>query len=166
MSTRVVTKRRRIISQTIPAQVRRPIDKQLKVININLTAAQVNTSLITATFPATVTGIRWDLSFDNATGTVDIAVVWVLVRVKDGNQPSNLSTTAGSSLYQPEQEVIAFGTSVLQNKTGTSGPAIMHIEGSTKSMRKLMGGDQIYFCTYANITGGTLIGVVQFFDKT
>ncbi len=80
---------------------------------------------------------------------------------------STLSVSDGGSLYDPEQEVLAFGVlGVMDNDAGT-GPAVMPFSGETKTMRKLMGGDRIMFITLGSAASSANIRVVvQFFCKS
>lgn len=145
---------------------KRPIDKQLIVINDSMTAGtQESTTLTTATFPCTVTGIRWDIS---ATSTISglTQVWWAIVLVKDGNSANNFATSDGSSFYQPEQNVLAFGVAICGDADGNSGNLQQRMEGSTKTMRKLMAGDKLQVVYVATNFDASLTGIVQFFCKT
>lgn len=154
----------------VQTSTKRPIDKNL--VNVNIAAlanTQQNISLITATFPSTITGVRWSICLQSNVGQVANQGGWALIRVKDGVAPNTMSFTNGATFLEPEQEVIAFGRWAVQaDAVATStGPSIHRFEGSTKSMRKLMGGDQIYFCVNG-ATAGTVntIATIQFFAKT
>lgn len=163
-------KRQRTVPVVVESRVRRPIDKQL--INVNITGqgtTQANVSLITATFPATITGVRWSIRIQSLTGGAANSGGWAIVRVKDGLAPNNMSFTNAATFLEPEQEVLAFGRWAVQDAdiATNCGPSIDHIDGSTKSMRKLMGGDQIYFCVNGINAGITsVLGIIQFFSKT
>jgi len=163
-------KRARTVPVVVSTSTRRPIDKQL--INVLVAAqanTQTNTILITAAYPGTITGIRWSLSFQNPIGGVANYGKWMIVRVKDGLAPSTIAFTSAASAYTPEQEVIAFGNwAVNDSDIATSnGPSVYIAEGTTKSMRKLMGGDRIYFIVNGQQAGPTVVlGTIQFFSKT
>lgn len=163
-------KRQRTVPVVVQTQTRRPIDKNL--INVSQTNdnTQQNTSLITATFPATITGVRWSITYIGVIGQGPNNGAWAIVRVKDGLAPNTMSFTSAGTLLEPEQEVIAFGRwGVTDGDIAVQGgPSIQQFEGSTKSMRKLMGGDQIYFVSNGtNSSGGTIVrGTIQFFAKT
>lgn len=139
--------------------VKRPIDKKLITITQGTAlTTQVQTLLYTATYPATVGGLRWELGLDASGG--DNALAWAIVLVRDGGNPATLSHTNGGSLYVPEQNTIAFGRTFVGQDT-------IHIEGSTKSMRKLMDGDQIFLIVKAkNALQWYVDGAVQFFMKS
>lgn len=153
-------KRARTVSRS------RPIDKQLIVINKALAlGVQADTNLITATFPCTITGIRWSLgAFGNAGGPSQ--VYWAIVLIKDGNAISNFATSDAASFYQPEQDVLAFGFGHTADIDAGAGNAQSHWEGSTKTMRKLMGGDSLAVVMISNGSLATFDGIVQFFCKT
>lgn len=146
----------------------RPIDKQL--INVNAITGTTSTAITlqTTTFPCTITGLRWSIGFANkqTTGPVDIS--WAIVIVRDGNAANALSQTSGSSLYQPEQNVLAYGCTEFQDadlNPGGSGAA--QFEGSTKTMRKLMGGDVLQFLHLGSVAASAdFMGTIQFFCKT
>ncbi len=75
-----------------------------------------------------------------------------------------MATSDGASLYEPEQDVLASGMSYVGQADGLS---VVNDSGSTKTMRKLMGGDKLEIVilgTHATSTG--LKGIVQFFCKT
>lgn len=161
-------KRRRTSTGFVPVvnMGKRPIDKQLVVIKKDgLAGSQVSTVLSTATFPCTITGLRWGLDATQdagASGTAELH--WAIVVVRDGNSASTLTTSDAGSLYQPEQDVLAFGTSVCHNSFDYQ---IQRWEGSTKTMRKMMGGDQLVFVAIGQATQThALRGVVQFFCKS
>jgi len=145
----------------------RPIDKQLKAIKITTAnAAQDATTLITATFPGTITGLRWVLDFSNADGANGCEYCWAIVHTKDGNDANDFATSDAADFYAPEQNVLAFGLGTLG--VTTNGESIASVEGSTKTMRKLKQGDEILFLV-KNLGSGTSLktsGVVQFFNKT
>jgi len=74
-----------------------------------------------------------------------------------------LSHTDGGSLYDPEQNVLAFGAFNSYSKPSEA----FVVEGSTKSMRKIKTGDQLVFITLGqNTETHALTGVVQYFLKT
>lgn len=168
MST-TTRKRRRTSAPVFQAQKKRPIDKNLIYINKAWSAAsdQMETTLITATFPATITGVRWSLNVWSADSTLTNVVTWAIIRVKDGLSASTLSFSDGGTVFEPEQEVLAFGNSVVPPIDINVGPIVQHFEGDTKTMRKLMGGDKIMFIAKPeqNWTG-SVDGIIQFFAKS
>lgn len=150
---------------TFQVSQKRPIDKSLINVAHDLNTTQQSTVLTTATFPCTITGIRWALSLlGDASGPTTVR--WAIVLVKDGNSANTMASSDGSTLYEPEQNVLAFGVKQLQDLDQGAGPGAISWEGSTKTMRKLMGGDQLVLITIVSTTRGDLSGVVQFFCKS
>lgn len=149
----------------VQRSAKRPIDKALVVVNQSTTGTQQKTDLLTTTFPCTVTGLRWSLTaFGSATG--EQLLYWAVVIIRDGLSASTIATSDGASLYDPEQNVLAFGVVRLADRDAGAGPICANFEGSTKSMRKMMGGDKLSFIS---ITDGNTInvdGCVQYFCKS
>lgn len=159
-------KRRRITQQTRVLQVsqKRPIDKSLVVVAKSaIDATQVTTDLITATFPCTITGLRWNVAGDRAAGTGTAQLWWAIVLVKDGNSANTIAVSDAATFYEPEQNVLAFGMKAMEDE----GPDTSFFEGSTKTMRKLMGGDKLIFIARGVATNTVnLNAIVQFFCKS
>lgn len=145
---------------------KRPVDKAIIVVNKDaVDATQVSTVLVTATFPCTMTGLRWDLSFFADAGTAISEVSWAILLVKQGNTVSTLTTSDGGTLHDPEQNVLTFGYSALAPGDGNQNPVTYN--NTTKSMRKLMGGDRIYFIMKGIATNTVGVrGAIQFFCKS
>lgn len=154
--------------RAVPLSRTTRVDKKLKAISkVTMGTTQVVTVLLTATFPCTITGLRWNLSFINVLTTGNVTYRWCIVRVKDGVTVSTTSLTDAGDFYTPEQEVLAFGVGLLADTDGTTGPRIHTIEGSTKSMRKLMGGDTLQFLATSDTAAAISIkGIIQFFCRT
>lgn len=144
---------------------KRPVDKLLKAVALAPAASQVSSTLVTATYPCTIQGIRWTFSASNTTSTVS-QLYWAIVLVKDGDDAGAIGISNAADFYTPEQNVLAYGNLFLSNSTSANGQ-FEHWEGHTKTMRKLMGGDQIMVVALSS--AGTTInfdGVVQLFCKT
>ncbi len=154
-----------IVPQRIFSRVggRRPIDKKIIVVNKDgVDATQVTTVLVTATFPCTIVGLRWNFSFIQGAGTGNCSFRWVIVLLKDGETIGTTSITDGADLYTPEQNVMTWGVGLIDNN-------IEHqrFDGDTKSMRKLMGGDRlVWILTGVATNTVSCRGAVQFFCKT
>ncbi len=153
-------------ARTSGVRVARPIEKDLIVVNQEgIAGTQVQVNLKVHAFPATIVGLRWSLSCIQDAGTALSQLTWAIVVLPDGNTTANnMSATNGSSMYQPEQQVLAFG-----NASGTGadlgGPT--QFDGTTKTMRKLRSGDRIAFIALAEATNTyKVFGTVQFFSKT
>ena len=120
--------------------------------------------MFTCTYPGTITGIRWSFGV-RATATTSI-ISWFIVITRDGYAANTPALTNGSSLYQPEGDVLAFGGCPLSFDADGSNPVIM-FNDSTKTMRKLQNGDVMQFVTLGDqAASGTLHGALQFFLKT
>lgn len=158
-------KRTRTGDYVFTSSAKRPIDKGLIVVAQIASTTQQETTLLTATFPGTVTGIRWSLAF-NAGAVQGNNGFWAIIIVRDGLAASSLSLTDGASLYEPEQDVLAYGVWRGADNDAGTGPAVWQSEGSTKSMRKLMGGDKLLFITKAAAITGEVDGCVQLFMKS
>ena len=123
--------------------VRRPIDKQVVFVSLSgMDATQQTAVLMTATFPCTLTGIRWELSFCRTAGTGLCQGNWALVVEKEGNVVDTLATANTTSLYDPEQNILTFGTWAW---LGTDNVGAKNESGNTKTMRKMQIGDRLIF---------------------
>ncbi len=140
----------------------RPIDKSLINVVQSLGASQVITTMFTATFPCTITGIRWNLNQLQNAGTGEATGRWAIIIARDGITPPSMGQSNGGSLYDPEQDVLSFGSWAIDNNTNHQ-----HEAGETKTMRKLKGGDRLLFIGIGTATNTTAMsGVVQFFCRT
>ncbi len=147
-------------------RAKRPIDKQLISILVDSTNGQTTVVLDTFTFPGTITGLRWDLVYNMSTDATLITGNWAIVIARDGDTPNTLVLTNGSSMYQPETHVLAFGGWTGTKDADGTGPTV-HWSDSTKTMRKVQAGDTLNFITLASIgTSGDIAGIIQFFLKT
>lgn len=142
----------------------RPIDKRIAGVELALTAtADSERVLYTATYPSTVVGVRWDFSSAVATDAL-VNVYWAVIILREGDDAQNLGFGNGSTLYQPEQDVLTWGFTKLTESSSTAGPGIVHEVGETKTMRKLQGGDRLVLLAGCDVAvGANLAGYVQFF---
>ncbi len=143
---------------------RRNLDKKLIVAAQSPTTAKATTVLFTSTFPCTITGLRWSISALGNTSAAQF-LYWAVIQLKDGGTLSNIAFSDGADFYTPEQEVLAFGSMAIgqTDVAGTTGVTTM---GSTKTMRKYMGGDQLIFVSVGDTaTAVSVRAVVQFFCK-
>lgn len=162
-----MSKRQRTSSTSfIPRAPKRPIDKSLVVINKTVGTSQLETTLETATFPCTITGLRWDLMSHSTLTTGNVVINWAIIIVKDGNSANTMATSDASSLYQPEQNVLAYGCGIFPDADAGQGPIGRTWTGNTKTMRKLMAGDKLALIALATGASAPLYGAVQFFCKT
>ncbi len=159
--------RRRVQGIQFSRQGSRPIDKVLpNVLMAAVVAAQQTQDLVTAATACTALGIRWVLTFRNVTGTATATgtVAWAIIILRDGRTANTISLTAGANLYEPEQDVLAFGrVNSIDDVTAQGGPPV---EGQTKTMRKLKIGDKITFLAFGTAGNETSIaGTIQLFCK-
>ncbi len=142
---------------------RRPVDKLLIVVNKDTVAgSQVQTILTTATFPCTVVGLRWVITVAQDGGTTACIGEWAIIILRDGQTAGTLVLSDAGTMFQPEQDVMTWGMWNIDNNTQTK-----TMEGDTKTMRKLLGGDRLVFIAIGVATQTSKIqGVIQFFCKT
>ncbi len=153
-------------ARTSGVRVARPIDKELKVVNLNATTTVASTTLKTTTFPGTVVGLRWSIGAATLVAT-DAVCQWAIVVVPDGEAVNTPSTSNGADFYTPEQNILGFGAFRLMNNAETGGNMNINFEGTTKTMRKLKQGDVLAFLVFSDTaTAAAVDGIVQFFFKT
>lgn len=142
---------------------KRPISKELVAISKSATGAtQATTTLYTATFPVTVVGLRWALSFIQDAGTGKANHYWCIVLLRDGQTVSTVAISDAAAFFEPEQDVLAFGVGSVTNNTETK-----DYMGASKTMRKLQTGDRLVFIDRGVATDThTAIGIIQFFVKS
>ncbi len=164
MSTRGLKRQRP--SSTTFVSTRRPIDKLLINVGDLTSSSQQEVVLVTATFPCTITGLRWSIALQVG-DTASCTGTWAIIIVRDGNAANTIALSSASSAYEPEQDVLAFGCYQTKDSTAGQGDSGMLMEGTTKTMRKLMGGDRIMWIHIETAaSGGTFNGVVQMFCKS
>ncbi len=82
--------------------------------------------------------------------------------VRDGVAVDTLAISDAAAFFEPEQNCLVFGNGTVDNNVES-----VQFEGTTKTMRKMMGGDTLVFIhlgTATNTSGSR--GVIQFFCKT
>ena len=144
---------------------KRPVDKLLINVLQDVSTTQLSTVLTTATFSCTVVGLRWQFGTRNQS-TSDVSSFWAIILVKDGETINTMATSDGSTLFNPEQNVLVWGNASYLSQTTTTGPAGFNFQGDTKTMRKLMGGDRLVFIAISTAASVLYTGTVQFFCKT
>ncbi len=151
----------------IQKRTKRPIDKNIISINQTLGTTQVQTTLKTITFPATIVGIRWELAFVNTSTADNNTVSWAIIVIRQGNTANTMSISNGGDFYTPEKEVLAYGVVSLADNSAGDGPRLVNASGQTKTMRRMMGGDILAFVQLSTLAAsGTAKGAIQFFLKT
>lgn len=162
----VMSKRRRTGSGAVAVVGRagkRPTDKQLICISKSgVDGTQVSSTLYTASFPGTVTGLRWNVSAAQDAGTGNALIFWAIVKVPQGTTAGTLSISDASTLYSPENMVMAFGGA----NCDPDGYGTLW-DGATKGMRKLQAGDTLVWIAKGTATNTCNVkGCIQFFYKT
>lgn len=162
-----MSKRARTNNSQPQRRAKRPIDK--KFANLELAAqgnVQGNLDVTAAmSYPGTVTGLRWNLNVQRVAGAAALGTFkWAIVVVPQNTNQSALNLGTGASLYDPEQNVLAFGTGC-SNQVGDD-PVVFI--GDTSTMRKLKAGDRIGFCIQGNSAVSThaVSGTVMLFIKS
>lgn len=126
----------------------RPIDKTIWVLDIDTQAINpvARTLGPVINVPCTATGLRWSFNITSLdlVGTEPNTISWAIVLVREGGAVGNIAIAGSQSMYDPEQNVLAFGTSDISG-LGTPGMGREHVEGTTKTMRKLRAGDNLHF---------------------
>lgn len=160
---------------------KRPIDKRIVNIDQAFTTAQTNVSLYPpspglgggATFPGTVTGLRWCINVTSTDTVLMNTLFWCIIKLREGvAAPSLIGVSSGDSIYNPEQDVMVCGKISVGALSGTQVvTAHYRDEGQTKTMRKLMAGDKLVFtarCLQATTVGAVIYcsAFVEFFFKS
>jgi len=128
-----------------------------------IAASQVQTSLFSgnAASPLTATGISWDFTATQDGGAALCRGSWAIVFVDENNDVETMAIADTNNLYVPEKNILARGSWNIFNYSG-----VVHFHGQTKSMRKMMIGDNIYFIALGVATNTTsLSGTIQLFNK-
>ncbi len=161
MNPNVVMQPRQQFFRTTGAK--RPTDKNLVAIELTaIDGTQQNTTMTTVTFPCTIVGIRWNLTVAQGGGSGAAENYWCINVLRDGGTQKNMSTSNGATFFAPESDCLVYGVSMIDNHADTK-----IFEGSTKTMRKMMGGDKLILSTVGEATNTTVVrGVIQFFCKT
>ncbi len=122
---------------------------------------QLFTQVIVIDRPCVISGLRWDLSALLFSGGARLGI-WIFVVVPSGDTlPNLISNTNMSNVYQPTENIIAFGSWALDPVV-----TITHTQGTSSASRKLYKGDQIFFMrhqTLAQPDVTVVSGIFQFF---
>lgn len=145
------------------------MEKKLIVVSkAQVEDTDLSTTLFTCTYPGTVVGLRWRFdAIPHSAATTFEAMYWVIVRVQNGMSADTLGVGDAGSLYDPEREVMAWGTGLLSAYAASFQDHVTW-EGATKTMRKMQAGDTLQLIVRAGVgTGDTIfLGAVQFFLRT
>ncbi len=153
-------------AQRFTRTTKRPIDKKIIVVNKAMVTSTQTTDLLTATFPCTITGLRWDLMFWTEDTISDAEFIWGIYILREGGVKVVFVSSDGGTLFKPEENMMTFGFGSHADKDTGGGPTRQHFDGSTKSMRKLQGGDKLVFQFDPSNDTQNVLGAVQFFCKT
>lgn len=147
-------------------KARRPVDKFIvNIIKNTVGTTQQSTLLYTATYPGTMQGIHIDLVVQQDAGVSAGSYQWAIVILRDGATLPLIASSDGSSLIQPEQDCLLWGRG-FNNRATNDSPKI-HYQMSTKTMRRMMDGDEIYFIFRGAATNTSKCeGAVMGFYKT
>ena len=145
-------------------------DKKLSHVSGNIAAASpivpVNTLLYTSSFPCVVVGIVVNGTVTTVTAGEISIYMWFLMVVREGEVvPTPNFTIPANPAIAPEEHVMVFGVGAVS--PGTLAPC----ECKTKTSRKLMSGDRLYFIiANGNLpppaTSITYAFTIQFFLRT
>lgn len=151
---------------------RRAINKQLRTVQILAVVAAKRECIIkaAATWPATITGLRWEF---NIARTIDTGALgptstlrWVIAVVPDGSTSGTPNMATTGKTYTPEQNCLAFG-SFSSSGISVVPAGVSHQVGSTKTMRKIRAGDQLMVVVMGTaVEAHEITGTVQWFEKS
>ena len=157
-----MSKRRRTFKRR--ATAKRPIDKAITTIDRVITNTTTSGDLLQIVNAGTVTGLRWTWTFRSVTQATAPQILWAIVYVRDGEIASSLDLSNLASMYDPEQNVLAFGSMLLEPNSSTSAPTVVHVEGTSKAMRKMIDRDRLQLVSVSDALNATqMFGVVQYF---
>lgn len=157
------------------SKTKRSKNKFIKSFSYAANVAQTHSlSLYKATYPCTISGLRWDLVWgwgdETKQNTWNIQITWCIYIKEEGEADRtpafhpNTTDDAGDYI-KGEQSIIAWGNACVADKG-----AFPINQDSTKSMRKLQSGDQLmitikqqYTGDAANAPGYAVLGGIQFF---
>ena len=154
-----------IPSSFAPRRVARPIEKKIWAVPISETIAgtQQDETFFTCTYPVTITGLRWDLSFLATAGTAPATYAWAIVRVPSGSSVETMDYNSGT-FYSDEANVLSWGIGLL---CPSDTPDTARYTSSTKAMRKMKGGDTLHFIYVGEATNTVgIAGGIQWFEKS
>lgn len=111
-------------------------------VQYNTTNSQSSTTLLSSlTFPCTLAQLGWDFSLQN-TGASFISMLWFIVYVQEGNSASTINLTSGNTAYQPEQNVLAYGSyGAVSSSSGSA--TVKEDKGMVYPNLRLNTGDRI-----------------------
>ncbi len=152
-----------IIQRPFRTTGKRPVDKIMISANkTTVDGTQVATVLLLVTFPCTIVGLRWNGVVRQDAGTGPAFHNWAIVVLRQGVTVSTMASGDGNTFFTPESNCLVLGVGSIDNNVESQ-----QYEGSTKTMRKMQGGDQLLFICSGSATNTSAFNfVVQFFCKT
>lgn len=125
-------------------KVKRPNEKCLVSYNATVGTIQNSTTIYTAEYPCTISGIRWSGNLSNlqTVGTSSAYVHWFLVVVRDGELDGFINTGHNVSAYSVPDNVLVFNNITCANRT-VVGDYYYNFKGTSKAQRKLRKGDKL-----------------------
>ncbi len=137
-----------------------------RVINKESVGTQVSTTVLTTTFPCTLSAVKYSIGVFNNAAASSRVFRWALVFVADGNSANTISFVDAADFYTPEQHIIAFGSANL-SETGGDGAPTAHWNRSLSTRVNMRTGDLILFlCAAESGTDLFVDGTVQLLCKT
>ena len=149
--------------QFVRTSGKRPVDKiMISVSKAAVDSTQVSTVLLLVTFPCTIVGIRWSGTVNQDAGTGTAQYNWAIVVLRQGVTVSTMASGDGNTFFTPETNCLVFANGAIDNNVEAA-----RFDGSTKTMRKMQGGDQLLFLSRGSATNTSSFNfTVQFFCKT
>ncbi len=144
------------------SRARRAINKEIIFVNaLTVNATQESTLINSSVFPNTLTGLRWNFSVAQDGGTGVCFYTWAIVILKESEGTRTMQRADAAEFYQPEVNCLVWGTGIIDNNSRPD-----HIEGTTKTMRKMMVGDRVVMIYVGSTTNtASFVGAVQMFQK-
>ena len=140
------------------------VNKHLISLASGYTQSAGSQLLFTATYPSLFGGLRWSFTFASTHATIQVEGHWAIVLVRDTEAVNALEQGAGSTLYRPEQHVLAFGSFF----GGPNYTENHRSKGVSKTSRKMQEGDKVFMIWRQLTVNGTGLvgGAVQYFITT
>ena len=145
--------RGRPIAKTMAVRVgrnRKNVEKRLISFHFNTvdSVSQAEQALINANFPCTAGGISLDLVAhrESSSSGNSTSMGWALIINRGGQTNATISLGAGTTFFEPEENVLLSGVFSSQGVINDS--TYRYIR--TKTMRKLQSGDRLMFIAKGN----------------
>lgn len=147
-----------------PKRRRRATTKRIVTVAGAITSTQSQTNLFQVTYPCKITGLRWNLTISNIDDFRQIAA-WLIIVLREGDTVNSISLSEGSQLYQPQENVIAYGLTFVDQRSRSNHSTKW--KDSTKATRQLQSGDTLFMINVSDRAEELdLIGAIQFFVES